>query len=788
MAAHPDIAFEDLLRELRQEGFALSPNDYIEVTAIFNQFTGTREEFKYHIAPIICRNRDEQATFYRIYDAHTSLAGRLNRRHNQRSQDSPAPIPTEFINAFMRLAAKRYYAWLLLVLAISVAIRIFSLLHQKHIIGPVYAEQPDTIEKYGNPKPEWHPHGRVFVAKAYKHVVPDTPELTSRIMPRGQPMEKVNTVTSTTFARLLVLGLAGLALSLSVFPLRRSNLLPNLDLDKTIGDDAPIDIPFESKDQLIQNLPVLARIARDLVQPVPTDVYRLDINSTIRESIKAYGLLTPVNVNVHRRPEYLMLIDDSHPIRAHLLRHLAQTLSRLSVPLDYYFYAKREDAFYPEDAVTSINRAATPINTYTLKQRHGDAIVITPDGDLSVIDSFIDPTGQPIPEPLRAAFDFGPTLFLPTPAAAREYLDDEDLFQWLCALAIYPTVQWEVLLSVGAAVLQQRNALHKLNVANLLRLTRIDWLGEKTIPTNIRLELLRQLGLHEEVIARQTILELLKESDALMNADDDDAANAAAHAQIKLLSQTQSFILYAYNTRANKRYETDARHFMSHWDRRRIPDMATVLYLQNKDHKWATPVRSPDDPTQSVDANRFINELLALRVIHNPWLRAFFRNLGYSFFFILALLWLFKDPIQPLQINSTLGLIGHDYPTRSQPLTIRIPVNACLKNMLSGSKLLVTLVNYDNNLYSQLLTLDARDTLTARMDTLNITFTDITMANKPADSPAFRILFNKSLSIANTSTQYYPTYILDTRGDDCEVILPPIAPVRTPPPPNSVQQ
>jgi hypothetical protein len=77
------------------------------------------------------------------------------------------------------------------------------------------------------------------------------------------------------------------------------------------------------------------------------------------------------------------------------------------------------------------------------------------------------------------------------------------------------------------------------------------------------------------------------------------------------------------------------------------------------------PCRSPDDPSQSIGTNRFINELLALRVIHNPRMRALFRNLGYSFFFILALIWLFKDPIQPLKINSALNLIDHDYPTPS---------------------------------------------------------------------------------------------------------------------------
>lgn len=725
MAARPDIAFEDLLRELRDAGFALSPTDYIEVTAIFNQFTGTREEFKYHIAPIICRNRDEQAAFYRIYDAHTSLTGHLDRQYAQRWQDSAAArIPAEFANAFIRFASKQYYFWLLFVLAISIIIRIFPLLHQKkHLIDAVHADVTDTVAKDPDlVAPSRTHHNHIFVAKAYKHTTADTPEIHSKITPQGQPMEKVNTVTSTTFGRLLVLGFAGLALSLSVFPLRRSNLLPNLDLDKSPGDDAPIDIPFGPKDQLIQNLPILNRIARDLVQPVPTDVYRLDINSTIRESIKSYGLLTPVHANVHRRPEYLMLIDNSHPIRAHLFRYLAQTLVRLSVPLDYYFY---------------------PINDYQLRQRHGDATVI-------------DPSSNSIPEPLSAEFDFGPVLSFATPAAARDYLHDEDLFQWLCALAIYPTLEWEVVLALGAAVLQQRNALYKLNIANLLRLTRIDWLNSgNSIPTEIRLGLLRQLGLREELTARQTILELLKESDALINAD----------TQIQLLSETQSFILYAFDTRANKHHEADARKFMSRWDRRQIPDLATVLYLQNKDREWDTPVRSPDDPTQSVGANRFINELLALRVIHNPRMRAFFRNLGYSFFFILALLWLFKDPIQPLTINSTLNLIDRDYPNPSQPLTIRIPVNTCLKNILPGNRLLVTLNNYDNNRYLQILNLDTKDTLTA-------TFTDITMANKPADSPTFQIILNKQLTIDAPFKEYYSTYRLDLQGADCDQTLP----------------
>jgi hypothetical protein len=62
----PAIAFDDLLQELKNEGFSLTLHDHIEFTAIFQQYTGTRAAFKYYLAPIVCRNREEQEKFYRI--------------------------------------------------------------------------------------------------------------------------------------------------------------------------------------------------------------------------------------------------------------------------------------------------------------------------------------------------------------------------------------------------------------------------------------------------------------------------------------------------------------------------------------------------------------------------------------------------------------------------------------------------------------------------------------------------------------------------------------------------
>src|SRR5258708_28779555 len=58
------------MQELQKAGFDASPNDYVEFTAIFRQYTGDRPGLKYYLACILCRNAEEQAKFYEIYDRY----------------------------------------------------------------------------------------------------------------------------------------------------------------------------------------------------------------------------------------------------------------------------------------------------------------------------------------------------------------------------------------------------------------------------------------------------------------------------------------------------------------------------------------------------------------------------------------------------------------------------------------------------------------------------------------------------------------------------------------------
>ncbi|HVU54157.1 MAG TPA: hypothetical protein VHD83_03840 [Puia sp.] len=795
----PTIIFDRFLHELKQRGFSVSLHDSIEFTVVWEQFGHDLAGFKYYLAPIVCRNKEEQELFYSIYDRYYLNPGPPRRRVRVLPPD-PSRDPWSIGKVF-----GSFIFWICLVAMIAGVIKVKLMMDKRHHQEPtVVLAMPDAEVQPVEPER----HGPVFVAKPLKPHA-DSNEVKSQVVASGPPIEKENSVHSTAFAWLVVLGLACLGMSTSFFPQRKSKYLPEVDLDTRRGDDAPVDLPFRPKDHLIQKQPALSRWSVSLAHPVPTGAYQLDIRKTIRACVDNYGLLLPVYVDVERRPEYLVLIDRKHVLFFQLFRWLTRTWIDDGVQMNYYFFDELS-VFFAEGS-------DRPVSFDGLRERHYPArLIIISDGH-----SFIDHYGglydeieaelsqwseklvlTPVslsdwddeeyclseqirlvsadiencihlakylrPEaeegaPLPVQLDTYESKYLQggDMDALREYLGDEDLFQWVCAIAVYPTIKWEVVLAVGAAVLTAARVLHKLTYTHLLKIVRIPWLQGKAIPQDIRIRLLKGLYIHSEIVAREKIVELLKESDDLIASDSD------AYKEKMLLLYTQSFVLYASDTRKNKQYEQDAKKFLSIWDKQAVPDLATVIYLKNQDKEWETPVRSIDNPTKSIAPNKLLNELLAMRVIHDPRIRSYFRNAGVSCFAVLCLLFLFKDIIQGRGIDKTLGLIDRDY--ISNRIVIHIPVTDCLRKTIGQGKLMVTLNNYDNNRYSQELSI-------AGKNSLRIVFDDITMAGKEPDKESFQLILNNSLIIPCTYKEFYPQYDVQLREPDCSDHLHPMAP------------
>ena len=93
----------------------------------------------------------------------------------------------------------------------------------------------------------------------------------------------------------------------------------------------------------------------------------------------------------------------------------------------------------------------------------------------------------------------------------RQYLG-EPTFQWLCACAVHPQLQWDLTMVLGAQFSTNENLFTE---DNLLRLFSLPWFRAGAIPDAVRSELVKKLNAGSEMMVRKTIDELKARSTAL---------------------------------------------------------------------------------------------------------------------------------------------------------------------------------------------------------------------------------------------------------------------------------
>jgi hypothetical protein len=163
------------------------------------------------------------------------------------------------------------------------------------------------------------------------------------------------------------------------------------------------------------------------------------------------------------------------------------------------------------------------------------------------------------------------------------------LLQWIAAMAVYPKPQWELTLAIGRAMFEKYNMPAALNYTSLLRIIRISWMGEGNFPDGIRLALLKKLTVENELLARETVLSLLKEIPAGEFAD-----NPAAQAEKEIQQVVNEFSLYASDPAFYTGYRESGYLFEKLWNENRIIDAVLKTYFSNEANEWQTPVNKRD--------------------------------------------------------------------------------------------------------------------------------------------------------------------------------------------------
>ncbi|MFK7947181.1 MAG: SUMF1/EgtB/PvdO family nonheme iron enzyme [Saprospiraceae bacterium] len=72
--------------------------------------------------------------------------------------------------------------------------------------------------------------------------------------------------------------------------------------------------------------------------------------------------------------------------------------------------------------------------------------------------------------------------------------DDKRIIKWIAACAVYPTIHWDLTLSIGKLLAEKTNDLELMSLDNLLLINRLPWFIEGKIPEQVRQELVEYLG------------------------------------------------------------------------------------------------------------------------------------------------------------------------------------------------------------------------------------------------------------------------------------------------------
>lgn len=455
--------------------------------------------------------------------------------------------------------------------------------------------------------------------------------------------------STTNINRFWVVGLSLLSCLFFYFTYKiyRKNRLPKTesrikDDDFFSGSNPPYDLKFLNRNKNISYTYDLLRLSNHLKKRIESVDAYLDISKTIKQSIANRGFPTPGFSQKQHTRQCLFLIDQAYKNsqQIKLFSYLAMYLLQQQVKLDFYFYYQIPDKFYTDED-------GPRTSLQTLKDRYYNCtLIFFTDGT-----NFPEYNAPQLKESITNGFAFWQQRLLVTPVnfndwgrnekllstyfnvvpadvvglleliramdtestdvkmlqgqyytyeskhvdfstvkGLKEYLKDEELFQWLCALAIHPKIYWELILEIGKAIVVNDT---KINYENLLKIARIQWVHEGNFPTATRLELLKVLTAENEIKARDTFLKMLDE----ISIGDEHFS----FEEKQISKYANSFVLYASGIqkyRDDKNIQDGEERFISLYKKQNLSDNAFKIYIEKKETaegNWNTPVNSENE-------------------------------------------------------------------------------------------------------------------------------------------------------------------------------------------------
>jgi formylglycine-generating enzyme required for sulfatase activity len=540
------VAFGELLAYLRQRGFTIGVGHYLRLQELLNK-TGagcSPQDLKTLLCPIFATNQIQQEQFYRTFDEYYSLFHRAPSEADAASKAQSGEIALQHPVA----SPVRLHVWLYILGAALLLLLVF------------YAFMPTATNKaVGQSNSSDQDLPGVDASKQASNQVADE-KPTPRPATNAEPGLSFYRSYRATFR---AIGIAAPIIIFLFYEWYRFNKRKVI-LQKQKGRKPPFTwaLRVESPPAKLFDSDEFYDAATLMRRRQADEFYRLDIDRTIAATMESLGYPSFRYKFASKPPEYLALIDRAsfRDHQAQFFNELMKSLEREGVFVARYFYdgdprvccrdrdtgcvhlGDLQNKFaghrllivgngeklidpvtgrlmpwtatfsaWPERAVlTSSGAGQWGLRESSLA---GQFVVrpATSEGLRASIESFesslrSEPYARTKDEAEHA--DFDDLSMTETVAALRHYLGEET-FQWLCACAVYPELQWDLTLYLGTLDCLGKDLVRE---DNLLKMVRLPWFRKGSIPDELRWHLIGQLDREKERDVRSALIELLEKN------------------------------------------------------------------------------------------------------------------------------------------------------------------------------------------------------------------------------------------------------------------------------------
>ncbi len=425
--------------------------------------------------------------------------------------------------------------------------------------------------------------------------------------------------------------------------------------------EGPYKIEFLNQEHLISSEPEVDKLSDLLRKRQVSEMQRLNIRKTIKATVAQGGMPMLQYTPLTKPVSYLVFIDKTYP-DSHLVKlfeWLVAKLQKEQVDITIYEYYKeplylsneklnqlripieRVAAHYPGSTVFVFGDArhfVYPVkgilkSWVTDKFSNWDTkILVTPfakndwdkkelaiaeagfiivPADISasfviedVINRHIESQAQ-VKHPAPAAY---PARFLNFNEleTLKEYLNNDHLVQWVCSLAVFPSVDWNLTIALGKAIendlYKKGNPAELVNYTNLLKIGRIAWMHHGIMPDSLRSKMLEQLDSNSQLLARQTLLHQLALIKKTMPVTD---ASLIKH-EMDIHEKMNEFLIKSYS---GKQISKDEKAFIRNIIKKHQLDQAQQIFLN---HKRNSPLPHPVFKKRNVGLDHYF-ELAGIR-------------------------------------------------------------------------------------------------------------------------------------------------------------------------------